>query len=428
MDLYLGELLKVQYALQQATKVWRHGEKLSSEVEELKKKAILLNHKRYYENIPFYHDWVNSNHCDINADIDAIINDLVLTGEIFKNYDKEWIQNNNFVSLTEWLSSIYIKRIPSDTMHSVENLSAWRSALRKLGVNVNYSSGSQGRLSIIPRDAMTLRALGVNPQYYSDLSWNTDENGKKKPFFCLIAGFRGDAMGIQSSAQGLAMGSLETHYMFSEVLDADMIRGKKKANISIESEILKSVSFIQNAIKENIAILIFGTPFLVVRLCRAIQNMHLSLRLPENSLVVTGGGWKTFLGEKIPKKDFLTLLYDTLNITSANYVDAYSSVEINCTLSSCCENKYHIPPLLEPVVYDASLYGEIGREGFGMIGLFDPFAMSYPGFLITGDQGHLVKGLCKCGLDGWCIEGEITRATKEEIKGCGGVSHALLSN
>ena len=80
MDLYLGELLKVQYALQQATKVWRHGEKLSSEVEELKKKAILLNHKRYYENIPFYHDWVNSNHCDINADIDAIINDLVLTG------------------------------------------------------------------------------------------------------------------------------------------------------------------------------------------------------------------------------------------------------------------------------------------------------------------------------------------------------------
>lgn len=427
MDAYLGELLKVHYALQQATKVWRRCEKLSPEVEELKKKAILLNHKRYYENIPLYHDWVNSNHCDINADIDTIINDLVLTGEIFKNYDKQWIQNNDFVSLTEWLSRIYIKRISSDTMHSVENLSAWRDSLRKLGVNINYSSGSQGRLSIIPRDAMTLRALSINPQYYADLSWNIDENGKKKPFFCLIAGFRGDAMGIQSSAQGLARGALKTHYMFSEVLDADMIRGKKKATISIESEILQSISFIQNAIKENIAILIFGTPFLVARLCRAIQNMHLSLRLPENSLVVTGGGWKTFLGEKLPKKDFLTLLYDTLNITSANYTDAYSSVEINCTLSSCSENKYHIPPLLEPVVYDSSLYGEIGREGFGVIGLFDPFAMSYPGFLITGDQGHLVHGVCKCGLDGWSITGEIMRATKEEIKGCGGVSHYLVS-
>jgi hypothetical protein len=73
------------------------------------------------------------------------------------------------------------------------------------------------------------------------------------------------------------------------------------------------------------------------------------------------------------------------------------------------------------VVLDEALMGSVGTQGDGLLGFLDPFAMSYPGFVITGDVARLRRGSCPCGLAGWFIDREIQRAPGREVKGCGGV-------
>ena len=80
---------------------------------------------------------------------------------------------------------------------------------------------------------------------------------------------------------------------------------------------------------------------------------------------------------------------------------------------------------MEAVVLDEALLGEVGRSGFGTLGFLDPFAASYPGFVISGDQALLSQGECACGLSGMFIEGEIERASGLEVRGCGGVLESI---
>jgi len=60
----------------------------------------------------------------------------------------------------------------------------------------------------------------------------------------------------------------------------------------------------------------------------------------------------------------------------------------------------------------------------GFFGFLDPLAVSYPGFLISGDYVRMIDGECSCGLDGPAIV-EIGRAKTKEIKGCGGIMSSL---
>ena len=67
------------------------------------------------------------------------------------------------------------------------------------------------------------------------------------------------------------------------------------------------------------------------------------------------------------------------------------------------------------------------RNAEGMLAFLDPFALSYPGFLIAGDRATLDFGSCGCGRSGAFVEGEIERAPGAEVRGCGGVLGSILA-
>ena len=105
--------------------------------------------------------------------------------------------------------------------------------------------------------------------------------------------------------------------------------------------------------------------------------------------------------------------------------EGYSMTELNVSLMRCAGGRYHIPPLVQAVVYDAALMPMSGKDLTGTFGYLDPFATSYPGFIITGDQIHLANEKCSCGRIGPAIVGEIGRAPGREVKGCGGIMSAM---
>ena len=59
-------------------------------------------------------------------------------------------------------------------------------------------------------------------------------------------------------------------------------------------------------------------------------------------------------------------------------------------------------------------------------GFLDPLDISYPGFIISGDEIHFVDGECACGLSGPAVT-EIGRARHREVKGCGGIMASLAA-
>ena len=98
--------------------------------------------------------------------------------------------------------------------------------------------------------------------------------------------------------------------------------------------------------------------------------------------------------------------------------------EINMLMLRCQFGRFHIPPLIEPVIFDTELAPREGTDISGAFGFLDPMAVSYPGFIITGDYVHLVDGECRCGLSGPAVT-RIERISGTEVKGCGGVMGSI---
>jgi len=88
----------------------------------------------------------------------------------------------------------------------------------------------------------------------------------------------------------------------------------------------------------------------------------------------------------------------------------------------CPEDRYHVPPILEPWVFDDALVPRLPEEDVtGTFGFMDPTATSYPAFLVTGDEIRLVRAPCPCGLVGPAVVGEVRRTSGREVRGCGGI-------
>ena len=94
--------------------------------------------------------------------------------------------------------------------------------------------------------------------------------------------------------------------------------------------------------------------------------------------------------------------------------------EIHGIMQKCAEGRFHVPPFLEAIVYDEALVAKSGDDVQGTLGFVDPFAVSYPGFILTGDNVRLLRKPCACGLPGETIL-RVERSPGKDVKGCGGI-------
>ncbi len=427
-DIHIGKLLGLQADLIEGTKRWAMGEP-ADDLSTLRHEAICLNHLRYVNLVPAYHKFAESVDLLGNVDLNLVINELMFTDDLFKSYDSTLLDQADFAGMNAWLSNICTQDICFDTS-AVHNVAQWRTHLKAAGIFLSYSSGTSGNMSFIPRDPMTWGALRKNSSYYANPNSIIRMDGQTPSFDCLIAGPRGEGMGIQGAAAGLSAMAANAHYLYDKVLNEDAVRNQLTPKITELDErqaYESAIAFINAARDGNRPVLVFGAPFQLRRFCERLTELQAKLDTLPGSTVVTGGGWKSFQGERIPQTDLIDMVDQTLHIPSSHFIDTYSTAELNCAMTRCAEGHYHIPPLIEPVLLDESLFGECGATGYGTLGFLDPFSMSFPGYLITGDMGKLENTLCGCGLHGWYIDGEIKRAPEQSIKGCGGVLASMTA-
>jgi hypothetical protein len=90
----------------------------------LRNEAILKNHANYLANIPAYLKLAQEEGGTGNLDIDGIKNKLMFTDDIFKSYDQDWLDRQDYKRMTQWLSGLYYRRIDIETW-GISSIDDW---------------------------------------------------------------------------------------------------------------------------------------------------------------------------------------------------------------------------------------------------------------------------------------------------------------
>jgi hypothetical protein len=249
-----------------------------------------------------------------------------------------------------------------------------------------------------------------------------------------VLGFRGGRMGIQRAGAELSRYLARVHYLYDFEVRAEMLRALLTAPSPAAVEAARAallvgqddayrsfLGVLRHAAEHGRAVWLFGAPYQVKQVCALSLAAGLPA-LPAGSVVTLGGGWKSFEGERIDRPALGAMIEAALGVPAARTLEAYAMVELNTPLMRCDDGRYHVPPILEPCLFDETLQPIApGAEVIGIFGFLDPTATSYPAFVVTGDEARLVREPCRCGLGGPALVGEVRRGVGREVRGCGGV-------
>lgn len=464
------QLKSIHRELTKITQSWALGQHFIPERAcELRRQALLANHTYYLEHIPVYRRYAQEEGIGLIDDIELIKRHLMFPDDLFKSYDQRWLDEKNFMRMNAWLSDIYCRPVNVDVA-GICSIDAWIDRLAEDGIRIVYSSGTSGNFSFIPRDAANWALFKtVSTSYIAPLlmsrklgtplqqllvglacRWMSPETFVKairclgpSDYDAIFLDFNCGRTGNQMLEQELSPFFRKHHFLYETSLSPSvlrlMARGPKTEEdreqlLTLQEVVIgqkeqnyrRVIERLKQSAAERRKMFIFGTTSQYKELCEMIAEGDERIQLHEGSVILFGGGWKSFRGEVIPRDRLMTMMAQSFGLPPERILEGYSMTEINVFTLRCEYGRFHIPPLIEPVIFDEEMEIIEGDDVRGVFGFLDPLAISYPGFIISGDEVHLVSGECACGLSGPAII-EIGRARHREIKGCGGIMASLAA-
>lgn len=399
----------------------------------LRRHAIACCHAHYRAGIPAYRRLCAEMDVGDTALLEVLAERCTVTEELFKSYDAAWVGERDFAALSHWLRDVGAEAVPAGAA-TARDVDDWLDRLEAGGLHVLYSSGTSGKLSFVPRDEATRHAYRANGPSY--LMHRVQGLGLDlSAMDGAVLGFRGGRMGIQQAGAELSRYLATVRYLYDWEIRAETLRtllgpslvgapmpaGGTPMTVGQDQAYWRFLTALRRSSDAGRAVWLFGAPYQVHRLCALMQAVDAPPLRP-GSVVTLGGGWKAFEGERIERSALGALIHKTLGVPAARVLEAYAMVELNTPLMRCPEDRYHVPPILEPWVFDEALLPQPPEEDVtGTFGFMDPTATSYPAFLATADRVRLVRAPCPCGLVGPAIVGEVRRTSGTEIRGCGGI-------
>ncbi len=259
------------------------------------------------------------------------------------------------------------------------------------------STGTSGVPSVARRDTRTTTsaALALLAQYREFFSIS----GGAGLFLC------------QSPAENPEMGLAKVFNLFCGLLD--------RSHYALHGYSFREDEAVAFLAREQGRSLrhVFGPPFLVNRLLDFLVKSGSELKLDEDSLVVTLGGWKRYTGTTIDERRFREKAARCLGIAPANIRDMYGLIESDMLAIECEHHNKHVPPWCHVSVRDITDPSKEVRDGVrGVIAVLSGLNTSYPAFILTEDVGIRSDGACECGRRGQMVA--FSRRLKGAEVGC----------
>ena len=328
------------------TQAWALRQPFDAEqARALRRQAILLNHKHYVETIPAYQRLAKEAGIEKVVDIGPLIEQLMVSDDLFKSYSQRWLDENDFTRMNQWLSFVHHRRVNVD-VGDVRSIDGWIDRLGQHGVMPVYSSGTSGAFSFIPRDRamwelvrmantcyllplLTYNKLGSSWQRLLTrwaAAWLSPSSFSQavsrlsvKPFDAVFLDFQGGRTGMQAIGEELAATFRRTTFLYPIRLSANVLRSLRRGPRSeeevgvlqaVQAETVgrreqnyaRVVASMRSSAVDHKNVFMFGTPALFKELCETMVYSGQRLALPAGSLILFGGGWKGFGGERIPRE------------------------------------------------------------------------------------------------------------------------------
>jgi long-chain-fatty-acid---luciferin-component ligase len=271
-----------------------------------------------------------------------------------------------------------------------------RSTREPTQVVLTTSSGTQGRISTVPRDDVTLM------RFFAAISAAVREmlklENQEARFFNLAPPTAEDPhLWIAYVMAGVGL----THRGDCYVSRGEIQLGRLLRDLRAGDE--------RRAI--------VGPPPLILDLVRHLEGRE-PVRLPTGSSVITIGGWKRRSGEEIPRDRFDERVAAAFGLADVSEVrDTFNMVELNSVLVECAARRKHVPPWLTIYARSPKTLEVLPRGESGVLSFVDPSAVSYPAFVLSDDVGRIEGGPCSCGAHGQSVVVE-RRVSSVEGRGC----------
>lgn len=124
------------------------------------------------------------------------------------------------------------------------------------------------------------------------------------------------------------------------------------------------------------------------------------LKFPEESLLLTGGGWKSHTGETVSFEQYADLVYQVLGITQDRIRDFYGMVEHGVPYMSCSHRHFHIPIYANVIALDPGTLKVLPEGEVGLLKLQTSYLRSQPGLSVLSTDLGAIHSNCQCGIPG----------------------------
>lgn len=370
---------------------------------------------------------------------------LLFQHTVYKSYPMALVEKGRFDLLTRWLDGLTVHDLSGVDVSGCVGFDTWFDALeRQTPLRPNHTTGTTGKLSIIPRDTRDLElfargnarlpeAFGDEPDRYGGL------RNAERPIPIVYPSSRHGRHVAQRMLDAVieGLGSEETTYvLYDEFLSADVaslagrVRGASMKGTLDEMKIppqllaqygasldrQKAQSHDQEAFFERIVaelqgrnVYAFGNVPLLFAWTEMGEKRGLKSLFGAGSVIVSGGGLK---GSTVPddwRERIETFLGASLRV-------GYGMSELIGGATECPHGVYHLSPTAVPFVLDPATGDQLPRSGTqtGRFAFFDLLPESYWGGFVTGDKVTLTWDGCACGRTGPYFDPLIERFSELE--------------
>ena len=394
---------------------------------EMQFRALRFSLERHYRLNKFYHKFCHER--GFAPEQAGTVADLERIPLLPDTFFKEYPAGREFAL---WLGNIVSGELPRvvigrDDPDCDDVVRAFNAA----GMAVTFSSGTSGRHTFIPRDSRTflaaeyIMAKSVVAMTYPLWERNWHEY-LLMPDPRRTSLFAGRACAIFFDVIGDVRVAIDrevtTRLIRLAMAGQGGLRGrivKHVARRRWERMIADIIQWLEHHERDGGKVMFFGAPFILLQVLERLEGAGRRFAFGERGWVGTAGGWKAFAGSRIPLADFRARVEQVLGIPQKHCLDMYAMVESNACLLHCPEGHYlHVPhQFFRPMVLgpnDRPLpYGKWGRFAF-----LDAAALSYPGFIKTGDRVRLLAHCPVCDRPGPVLDPEVDRFSDAGVRGC----------
>lgn len=142
---------------------------------------------------------------------------------------------------------------------------------------------------------------------------------------------------------------------------------------------------------------ILGVPSFIYELLQALENEE-PIRLPANSYLLTGGGWKAAEDKSVTRAEFRRLVTERLGIPDENMRDGFGMAEHSAPYIECRHHRFHVPVYNRILVREPETLEVLPPGKQGLLEFITPFNAMMPNLaILSTDIGYLDPEPCGCG-------------------------------